>query len=79
MQLQERLSVLFDMTGFYGWEAGALGDDTKFTIKHFADIERIAMVREKKWQQGIATFCKPFTKQRFITLMTLTPLRRGSG
>jgi hypothetical protein len=31
-------------------------------IKHFADIERLAMVGEKKWQQGMATFCKPFTK-----------------
>ncbi len=31
-------------------------------IKHFADIERLAMVGEKKWQRGMATFCKPFTK-----------------
>ena len=57
-----RLRVLFDMTGLHGWEAGAAWEDTKFAIKHFADIERLAMVGEKKWQQGMATFCKPFTK-----------------
>ena len=57
-----KLRVLFDMTGFHGWEAGALWADTKFAIKHFADIERLAMVGEKRWQHGMATFCKPFTK-----------------
>ena len=59
-----KLRVLFDMTGFHGWEAGALWEDTKFAIKHFADIERLAMIGEKKWQQGMATFCKPFTKAK---------------
>ena len=57
-----KLRVLFDMTGFHGWDAGALWEDIKFDIKHFADIERLAMVGDKKWQQGMATFCKPFTK-----------------
>ncbi len=57
-----RVRVLFDMTDFHGWEAGALWEDTKFAIKHFADIERLAMVGETKWQHGMATFCKPFTK-----------------
>ena len=37
-------------------------EDIKFDSKHFADIERLAMVGEKKWQHGMATFCKPFTK-----------------
>jgi hypothetical protein len=57
-----KLNVLFDMIGFHGWEASALWEDTKFAINHFADIERLAIVGEKKWQQGMATFCKPFTK-----------------
>jgi hypothetical protein len=60
--LHGKLRVLFDMTGFHGWDAGALWADTRFAIKHFADIERIAMVGETKWQHGMATFCKPFTK-----------------
>ncbi len=57
-----KLRVLFDMSAFHGWEIGALWEDTKFAVKHFGDIERIAMVGEKRWQQGMATFCKPFTK-----------------
>ena len=57
-----KLRVLFDMTGFNGWEAGALWEDTKFAANHFADIERIAMVGETTWQHGMAMFCKPFTR-----------------
>jgi len=57
-----RLRVLFDMADFHGWDAGALWEDIKFDMKHFADIERLAMVGDKKWEQGMATFCKPFTK-----------------
>jgi hypothetical protein len=39
-----------------------LWEDIKFSVKHFADIERLAMVGDKKWQRGMAAFCKPFTK-----------------
>ena len=56
------MRILFDMAGFHGWELGAAWEDFKFGIEHFADIERLAMVGEKRWQEGMATFCKPFTK-----------------
>jgi len=57
-----QLSLLFDMSDFHGWELSAAWEDFKFGIEHFADIERLAMVGDKKWQQGMAIFCKPFTK-----------------
>ena len=57
-----KLRVLFEMDRFHGWEAGALWEDIKFDIHHFADIERLAMVGETKWEHGMAAFCKPFTK-----------------
>ncbi len=57
-----KLRVLFDMADLHGWDAGAAWEDIKFDIKHFADIERLAMVGDKKWQHGMATFFKPFTK-----------------
>ena len=57
-----KLRVLFDMTGFHGWELSAAWEDLKFGMKHFSDIERLAMVGDKKWQHGMATFCKPFTR-----------------
>jgi SpoIIAA-like len=56
-----KLRVLFDMVGFLGWEAGALWEEIKFDVKHFADIERIAAVGDRKWQHGLTTFFKPFT------------------
>ncbi len=61
VQEQGQLDVLFDMSDFHGWTAGALWEDTKFAMHHFRDIERLAIVGEKKWQAGMATFCKPFT------------------
>ena len=60
--LHGKLNVLFDMNGFHGWTVGAMWEDTKFAIHHFGKIERLAIVGEKKWQEGMATFCKPFTK-----------------
>lgn len=56
-----KLRVLVVMRDFHGWEAGALWEDIKFDIKHFSDIERLALVGDKKWEQGMAAFCKPFT------------------
>jgi len=57
-----KLRMLFDMTDFHGWEASAAWEDFKFGIEHFSDIERLAMVGEKQWQQIMAILCKPFTK-----------------
>ena len=64
VQQHGKLRVLFDMTSFHGREAGALWEDIKFNMKHFADIQRLAMVGDKKWQHGMATFCKPFTNAK---------------
>ena len=56
-----KIKVLFDMVDFHGWETGAVWDDIKFDIKHFSDIERLAMVGDKAWEHGMSVFCKPFT------------------
>ena len=57
-----KLRLLFELTGFHGWEAGALWDEIKLDIRHFADIERLAVIGDKKWEHGMVTFYKPFTK-----------------
>lgn len=56
-----KINVLFEMQDFHGWEAAALWDDIKFDMKHFSDIERLALVGEKNWEKGMSVFCKPFT------------------
>jgi hypothetical protein len=57
-----RIRVLLRMVDFHGWSLGALWEDVKFDIRHFADIERVALVGQRRWQRGMATFCKPFTR-----------------
>jgi hypothetical protein len=56
-----KLRILVELHDFHGWTAGALWEDLKFDAKHWKDIERLAIVGESKWQQGMAVFCKPFT------------------
>ena len=57
-----KLRVLFDMTGFHGWDARAMWEDFKFDMRHFDDIDRLAMVGDKRWQHGMALFFSPFTR-----------------
>ena len=59
-----KISMLVSMHDFHGWTAGALWEDIKFDVRHFRDIERLAMVGEKKWEKGMAVFCKPFTSAK---------------
>jgi hypothetical protein len=56
-----KLRVLCTMHDFHGWTAGALWEDIKFDFKHFAHLEKLALVGETKWEHGMAVFCKPFT------------------
>ncbi len=56
-----KIRILVIMKGFKGWSAGALWEDIKLVPKFFRDIERLALVGEKRWEKGMASFCKPFT------------------
>ena len=56
-----KIRVLVEMADFHGWKAAALWDDIKFDLRHFSDIERLAMVGDKQWQKDMSVFCKPFT------------------
>jgi SpoIIAA-like len=57
-----RMLSLFE--DFHGWDALALWDDTKFSTKHCADIEKLAIVGDQIWERWMAVICKPFTKSR---------------
>ena len=57
--------ILFDMHDFHGWETAAIWEDIKFGWKHFRDIDRIAMIGEATWEEGMTAFCVPFTKKVF--------------
>lgn len=62
IQQYGKINILFEMSEFHGWEAGAAWEDTKFGFRHFSDIGRLAVVGEKKWQEWMVTVCRPFTK-----------------
>jgi hypothetical protein len=59
-----KVRLLFEMSDFHGWQGVAIWDDIKFDLKHFSDIERLAMVGDKKWEKGMSVFCKPFTSAK---------------
>jgi len=56
-----KIRLMVQMHDFHGWTLSALWDDIKFDVKHFAHIERLALVGESKWEEGMAAFCAPFT------------------
>jgi hypothetical protein len=78
IQQHGKIRVLLEMTDFHGWDAKALWEDLKFDLKHFSDIERVAMVGDKRWQKGMAVFCRPFTtaKVRYFDHSQLSEARQ---
>jgi hypothetical protein len=57
-----KVRLLVRMHDFHGWTMGALWEDVKFDWGHFSDIERLALVGDRRWEAGMAVFCKPFTR-----------------
>jgi hypothetical protein len=56
-----KISILIEMLDFHGWDGSALWEDMKWNVRHFKDIERLAVVGEKTWHRWMTGFCKPFT------------------
>ena len=56
-----KIRLLAQFEDFHGWDVHALWDDIKFATKHCFDIERIALVGDRKWEAWMAKVCKPFT------------------
>lgn len=61
VQQHGKIRLLVVMEDFHGWDVGALWEDLKFDLRHFNDIERLALVGDRKWEKGMSAFCKPFT------------------
>jgi len=77
VQEHVKIHVLFEMADFHGWQASALWDDIKFDLKHFSHIERLAIVGDKKWEHGMAAFCRPFAtaKVQYFDAAAIQPAR----
>jgi|SRR5579883_169032 len=57
-----KVRMLCRLQDFHGWTMGALWEDLKFDLRHFSDLERVAFIGDKRWEAGMAAFCKPFTR-----------------
>lgn len=56
-----KINLLVELSDFQGWTAGAAWEDFKFGVEHFDDIDRMALVGDSVWEEGMAYFVKPFT------------------
>ena len=56
-----KLKVLFDMSGLQGWNPSALWEEIKFDVKHFSDIQRLAVIGNKEWQKALTVASNPVT------------------
>lgn len=58
-----RVSVLFELEDFGGWDPDGLWEDIKFDAMHFSNIERWAVVGGNKADGGMAAFRRPFNRK----------------
>jgi hypothetical protein len=59
-----KVRLLAQFEDFHGWDAHALWDDTKFSTKHCADLEKVALVGDRAWEKWMAKVCQPFTQAK---------------
>ena len=59
-----KVRLFIQLEDFHGWDLHAAWDDFKFSLKHYSDFERIAMVGDRKWEKWMANFCKPLPRPR---------------
>lgn len=59
---QGKVRLLAVFEDFHGWDAQAAWDDFKVGLKHYADIERIAVVGDHRWEKWMAGMMQAFTR-----------------
>lgn len=64
MKIHNKIRILVELDDFHGWTTAAAWEDTKFGMRHFSDIERMAIVGDTAWEKGMALLVKPFTKAK---------------
>jgi hypothetical protein len=57
----ERVRILLELDDFHGWELAAGWEDLKFGLRHYRDLERLAIVGDRTWERVMANVFKPFT------------------
>jgi len=55
-----KVSILFELDNFSGWDLKAAKDDFKFGMANLDNIERLAVVGDKAWEHWMVSMVKPF-------------------
>jgi hypothetical protein len=77
-----KIRILLVMKDFHGWgDVSGVWQEIKFDLKHFAHVERVAMVGDKTWEHWMAEFCRPFTtaQVRYFDITELEEARQWIG
>ena len=56
-----KIKLYFEVRDFDGWTIEAMWSDFKFDVKHRDDLEKVAIVGNKKWHEWMTDMMKPFT------------------
>ena len=54
------LRFYIELKDFRGWSPAALWRDIKFDMRHQADMDRVAIVGENRWEKWLTQLSRPF-------------------
>ena len=57
-----KVKLFAELDDFHGWDWHGALDEFKFGVRHYRNIQRIAMVGDRKWEKLMADLFKPFTR-----------------
>ena len=57
-----KAKLFAELEDFHGWDWHGALDEIKFGVRHYRDIQRIAMVGDQKWEKLMADLFRPFTR-----------------
>jgi len=55
------IRLLVELVDFKGWTAAAIWEDARLAFRHYRDIDRVAVVGERRWEKEITTLGRLFT------------------
>ena len=59
---QEKVRMLIELQDFEGWDFKGFWADLKFDVSHQEQMDRIAILGDKRWQDWGTTLSDPFFK-----------------
>ncbi len=54
--------LLIELRDFHGWDAAGLWQELRFDMSHQHDMDRVAIIGDKAWQDWGTRLSKPFFK-----------------